>query len=445
MIRDMTAGSPARTMVSFALPMILGNLFQQFYNIVDLIVVGNFVGASALAAVGASGSATFLFIALSTGGAAGCTVVISQFFGSHRMSETKSAVYTTLISMTATGALLAFTGLIFGDGILWLMGTPQELFSDASVYLKIYTLALLFMFLYNGVTASFNALGDSRTPLFLLVFTSGLNIALDLLFVVRFGLAVPGVAWATLISQAFAAFAGLTILLSRLRDIKLPDRPPLFSAALFRKIYRIALPSMIQQSIVSMGFIFVQTLVNRYGPVLMAGYTAATKIDNIAILPMLNVGNALSAFTAQNMGAGKYERIGRGVRAASLMSSTIALALTAAIFLFGREFLGFFVDSEANAAVIEVGMDYLRAVSAFYIMMGMSNIFASVLRGAGDMSAFTFCTLTNFGLRIVMAYALAAKIGPAAIWWSLPIGWAAGLALAAARYAGGKWRLKGLI
>ena len=160
---------------------------------------------------------------------------------------------------------------------------------------------------------------------------------------------------------------------------------------------------------------------------------------------MLNVGNALSAFTAQNMGAGKYERIGRGVRAASLMSSTIALALTAAIFLFGREFLGFFVDSEANAAVIEVGMDYLRAVSAFYIMMGMSNIFASVLRGAGDMSAFTFCTLTNFGLRIVMAYALAAKIGPAAIWWSLPIGWAAGLALAAARYAGGKWRLKGLI
>ena len=445
MIRDMTAGSPARTMVSFALPMILGNLFQQFYNIVDLIVVGNFVGASALAAVGASGSATFLFIALSTGGAAGCTVVISQFFGSHRMSETKSAVYTTLISMTATGALLAFTGLIFGDGILRLMGTPQELFSDASAYLKIYTLALLFMFLYNGVTASFNALGDSRTPLFLLVFTSGLNIALDLLFVVRFSLAVPGVAWATLISQAFAAFAGLTILLSRIRDIRLQDRPALFSAALFRKIYRIALPSMIQQSIVSMGFIFVQTLVNRYGPVLMAGYTAATKIDNIAILPMLNVGNALSAFTAQNMGAGKYERIGRGVRAASLMSSTIALALTAAIFLFGREFLGFFVDSEANAAVIEVGMDYLRAVSAFYIMMGMSNIFASVLRGAGDMSAFTFCTLTNFGPRIVMAYALAAKIGPAAIWWSLPIGWAAGLALAAARYAGGKRRLKGLI
>ncbi len=445
MIRDMTAGSPAKTMVSFALPMILGNLFQQFYNIMDLIVVGNFVGASALAAVGASGSATFLFIALSTGGAAGCTVMISQFFGSHRMSETKSAVYTTLISMTATGALLALSGLVFGDGILRLMGTPLELFSDASVYLKIYTLALLFMFLYNGVTASFNALGDSRTPLFLLVFTSVLNIALDLLFVIRFGLAVPGVAWATLISQAFAAFAGLTILLSQLRDIRLQDRPAIFSAALFRKIYRIALPSMIQQSIVSMGFIFVQTLVNRYGPVLMAGYTAATKIDNIAILPMLNVGNALSAFTAQNMGAGKYERIGRGVRAASLMSSTIALALTAAIFLFGREFLGFFVDAEANAAVIGVGMDYLRAVSAFYIMMGMSNIFASVLRGAGDMSAFTFCTLTNFGLRIVMAYALAAKIGPAAIWWSLPIGWAAGLALAAARYAGGKWRLKGLI
>ncbi|MCD8163682.1 MAG: MATE family efflux transporter [Synergistaceae bacterium] len=445
MIRDMTAGSPAKTMVSFALPMILGNLFQQFYNIVDLIVAGNFVGASALAAVGASGSATFLFIALSTGGAAGCTVVISQFFGSHRMSETKSAVYTTLISMTATGALLALSGLVFGDGILRLMGTPLELFSDASVYLKIYTLALLFMFLYNGVTASFNALGDRRTPLFLLVFTSVLNIALDLLFVIRFGLAVPGVAWATLISQAFAAFAWLTILLSRLRDIRLQDRPAIFSAALFRKIYRIALPSMIQQSIVSMGFIFVQTIVNRYGPVLMAGYTAATKIDNIAILPMLNVGNALSAFTAQNMVAGKYERIGRGVRAASLMYSTIALALTAAIFLFGREFLGFFVDAEANAAVIWVGMDYLRAVSAFYIMMGMSNIFASVLRGAGDMSAFTFCTLTNFGLRIVMAYALAAKIGPAAIWWSLPIGWAAGLALAAARYAGGKWRLKGLI
>ncbi len=445
MIRDMTAGSPAKIMVSFALPMILGNLFQQFYNIVDLIVVGNFVGAAALAAVGTSGSATFLFVALSTGGAAGCTVVISQFFGSGRMSDTKSAVYTTVISMSVAGAALAAAGLASGGFILRLMGTPADLFADASAYLKIYTLALPFMFLYNGAMASFNALGDSRTPLFLLVFTSALNIALDLLFVVRFGFAVPGVAWATLLSQAFAASAGLAILLARLREIKLAERPPLFSWPLFGKIRRIALPSMIQQSIVSMGFIFVQALVNRYGAVFMAGYTAATKIDNIAILPMLNVGNALSAFTAQNMGAGKFERIAKGVKAASFMSSAIALALTAAIFLFGREFLGFFVDPEANAAVIAAGMDYLHAVSAFYIIMGMSNIFASVLRGAGDMDAFMFCTLTNFGLRIVMAYALAAKLGPAAIWWSLPIGWGAGLALAAARYAGGRWRAKGLV
>lgn len=444
MVRDMTQGNPTRSLLAFALPLILGNFFQQLYSVVDTVVVGKFVGSSALAAVGASGAATFLFVALATGGGAGCTVVISQLFGARRMADMKSSAYTALLSMAGLGAVFSAVGLLWGGQVLRLMRTPAEVLPDALSYLRLYCVAVLFMFLYNAVTAAFNALGDSRTPLMLLLLASGVNVILDLLFVLRFSLGVTGVAVATLIAQCASSLAGLALLLYRLRRIE-TGPCALFSPARLATVCRVALPSMIQQSIVSLGFLFVQALVNRYGPIMMAGYTAATKIDNLALLPMMNVGNALSAFTAQNIGADRPERIPYGLRAACGLAAGIGLGLTGVLLLFGRQLMGFFVDPSVDAAVVDVGLEYLRAVSAFYFVMGILNNFYGLLRGAGDMAAFLLCTLSNFGVRIAGAYLLSALVGPSAIWWALPLGWFAGLVPSAARYLSGAWKGRSLV
>ena len=292
--------------------MILGNVFQQLYNIVDSVVVGNFVGSDALAAVGASYPVTFLFIAVATGASIGCSVVISQFYGAKRITEMKSSVFTALTSMMTLSALLLLAGLLLARPLLLLMRTPGDIFSDADAYLRIYVAAAPFLFLYNTSTAAFNALGDSRTPLWLLMLSSVTNIFLDLLFVIRFGMGVPGVAWATLIAQALASLLAFFVLLRRLRRMPCEGKPRVFECERLRHICRVAVPSIIQQSIVSFGALFVQALVNGYGSDVIAGYTAATKIDSIAIMPMLNVGNAVSSFTAQNIGAGEARAGGEG-------------------------------------------------------------------------------------------------------------------------------------
>lgn len=445
MVRDMTVGSPSKIIIGFALPMIFGNIFQQLYNIVDSVVVGNFVGPDALAAVGAAYPFTFLFIAFATGAAIGCSVVISQFYGAGRYVEMKSSAFTALTSMAAASILLMIVGFPLCGPVLRLMETPADIYAAARDYLRIYVLSVIFMFLYNTATAAFNALGDSRTPLYLLAFSSVLNIGLDLLFVIRYAMGVAGVAWATLIAQAAASLLALSILMRRLRAIKCEGRPRLFEAARLRHICRIAVPSVIQQSIVSMGILFVQTLVNRYGPAVIAGYTAATKIDSIAIMPMLNVGNAVSSFTAQNIGAGKPERVRRGIRTAILLTVVIGGLTTFVLWLFGAQFVGLFVDTASNADVIRAGVEYLTVVSVFYAVMGVMCDFNGALRGAGDMRVFMASTLLNFVTRVTMAYLLAAVMGEAAIWWSIPMGWIVGLLISGIRFFTGGWKNKSIV
>ncbi len=442
MIRDMTQGSPSKIMIFFTIPIILGNLFQQLYNIVDSVVVGNYVGPDALAAVGASSSITFLFIAIATGSSIGCSVVISQFFGAKRMAQMKTAVFTALTSVVLLSLIMTVIGLLMSGSILRWMSTPAEIMGEADIYLRVYLMGLGFMFLYNICTAAFNALGDSRTPLYFLIFSSITNIVLDLLFVIRFHAGVAGVAWATLISQGIASLLALLVLLLRLHKIISEENSRVFDGAMLAHIGRVAIPSIIQQSIVSFGVVFVQALVNRYGTNVVAGYTAATKIDSIAIMPMVNIGNAVSAFTAQNIGARKPERVKKGLRAALFMVFIIGGLLTASLYLFGGSFVGLFVDIETNREVISVGIEYLRVVGTFYVLMGSMASFNGVLRGSGDMRMFMFCTLANFFCRVASAYALSALIGVAAIWWSIPLGWLVGLLLAGGRFLGGSWKCK---
>lgn len=443
--QDMTTGSPGRKLFAFAVPMVVGNLFQQLYNIVDSIIVGKFIGPPALAAVGASTSITFLFVAVATGLSIGSSVVISQYFGARRYAQMKTAVSTILISAFVLSFVLMLVGVVASVPILRFMNTPGKVLKDAASYLRIYFYGLVFLFCYNMLTAVFNALGDSKKPLYFLIFTSFLNIGLDLLFVVGFSMGVAGAALATTISQGVSAVVSFGVLFYKLRRMDTEEKTERFDVPILKTTCRIAIPSMLQQSIVSIGMICVQALVNSYGETVMAGYTAATKIDSIAIMPMVNVGSAMSTFTAQNIGAERPERVKKGIRAALAMTAGIALTVTAILFLFGDLFIGFFVSKGSGAGVIAVGVEYLRVVSVFYVVMGTMNSFNGILRGAGDVRVFMASTLCNFSCRVAFAYSLSRFIGQHAIWWAIPIGWFFGLLVSFFRYRTGKWKEKSLI
>jgi putative MATE family efflux protein len=445
MVKDMTVGNPGKTLFLFAVPMVLGNIFQQFYNIVDSVVVGKFVGADALAAVGASSSITFLFIAMATGLSIGSSVVISQLFGANQIAKMKTAIFTVIISTLVLSTFLMILGLAINKNILLFLNTPNNILNNAQAYLQIYFYSLIFLFLYNILNAVFNALGDSRTPLYFLMFSAILNIVLDLLLVIVFGLGVAGVALATLIAQGVSVVLSGIWLYRRISIFEVEEPVSIFDLQTFKKVCIIAIPSMIQQSIVSIGMLLVQRLVNGYGSIVVAGYTAATKIDNIAIMPMVNVGSAVSTFVAQNIGAKKSERIKSGYRAGLLMVISIGVLIAVILYLFVNQLVSSFVDKDTNKDVIAVGVEYLKVVSIFYFAMGMMNVTNGVLRGAGDMKIFMTSTFINLGTRVVLAYILSGIIGKSGIWWAIPTGWFAGFLTAFLRYRSGRWKNKGLL
>lgn len=449
MKQDMIRGKPALSLILFAVPMVVGNLFQQFYNIVDSIVVGNFVGEDALAAVGASYSVTMLFIAVATGAGIGCSVIISQLYGAHRIRKMKTAITTALISFTILSLLFSVLGLLTHRQLLKLMGTPQNIFDLGSVYLKIYFLGLFFLFLYNIQNSIFNALGESRIPLYFLIFSSVVNIALDLIFVINLKMGVSGVAWATLIAQGISAILSFVFLIKKLSLI-VPDESDTvpvrhFSLDSLKNMCRVAIPSTIQQSIVSVGLLLVQIVINQYGSSVIAGYTAATKIDSMAIMPMISVGNAVSTFTAQNIGADKPDRIRQGYRAGLAMIALISLTITALLYLFGDTFINAFLNSEDSRGAIATGVEYLRVVSMFYLVMGFMNVTNGVLRGSGDVKIFMASTLCNFSTRVILAFSLSLLIYQKAVWWSIPIGWSVGCLISFLRFRSGKWKSKSLL
>lgn len=436
---SMTEGSPARVLIAFAVPMILGNMFQQFYNLVDSMIVGKLVGADALAAVGASNAITMLFVMVAIGTGIGCSVVISQLFGANKLSEMKSAISTALISILVFSLVLTVAGRLFSKGILTLMGTPEDIFGQAQEYLNIYFYGFFFLFLYNAFSAVFNALGDSRKPLYFLIFSSVLNIGLDILFVGSFRLGVAGAAWATLIAQAVSAALSFGVLSYKLARMQ-TESYRRFDGELLVSMTRTAIPTIVQQSMVSIGMLLIQSVVNRFGSIFLAGYTAAVRIDNMAIVPMVNAGNAVSTFVAQNMGAQKPERAKQGYHAGLVMAMGIGVLIGVLIFFFGDVFIASFMDAETDAASIAVGVQYIGVVSMFYFVMGAMNVTNAVLRGAGDMGWFMGITLVNLATRVLLTYLFADATGGMIIMWANPIGWTVGLVLSFVRYRQGAWK-----
>lgn len=449
---NMTEGAPARKLFFFAAPMILGNLFQQLYNMADSVIVGQFAGVDALAAVGASYALTTVFVMLAIGGGNGSAVVTAQYLGAKKYRELKTSVSTALTAFLVLGILVAVAGY-FGSGmILTVLKTPENILEMAQQYLNIYFVGLPFLFLYNVLASMFNALGDSKTPLYLLIFSSVVNVGLDIWFVAGFSMGVAGVAVATVIAQGTAAVISFLLLLRKLRDYEVPDDGAykaggrkLFDADMLAHMVKMAIPTMLQQSIVSVGMLLVQSVINRFGSDVLAGYTAAGRIESICIVPMIAAGNAVATFTAQNVGAGKHERVREGYRSAYGMVFGFAAVICIAVLLSRKALIGVFLDGTESTAAYETGISYLSFIAFFYVLIGLKAITDGVLRGSGDVGVFMAANLINLSIRVAAANLLAPVLGAAAVWYAEPMGWAVNYLISFLRYKSGKWSTKKLI
>lgn len=444
MITDMTQGRPGTVLWKFTLPMLGSIVFQQLYTIADSVIAGRFIGEDALAAVGASYPITMLFMAVAVGTNVGCSVVISQLFGAKEMRDMKLAVHTSFLASLAIGIFLTVGGLLLGVPLLKLLQTPDNIFDDAFTYLWIYILGFLFLFVYNISTGIFTALGDSRTPFYFLLGSSAANVGLDLLFVAGFDMGVAGVAWATFLAQGAAALLAAAALFRRLRGIETADKPGWFSKIMLMRILRLAVPSILQQSFVSVGNLFIQGLVNGFGSSVIAGYSAAVKLNTFAVTSFNTMSNALSSYTAQNIGAKQPERVSKGFHAGLLLALCVAVPFMLAYLVFGAQMTGLFLQ-EDSAVALETGVLFLRVVAPFYVFVMLKLLSDGVLRGAGAVRCFTASTFTDLILRVVLAFVLTPFFGSAGIWMSWPVGWVLSTALAYGFYRSGFWKRASLV
>lgn len=423
MEKDLTVGKPSKVLWQFCLPLFGSVIFQQLYNIADSFVAGKFINNDALASVGNSYEITLIFIAFAFGMNIGCSVVTSRLYGEKNLSEMKTAVYTTLISCGFLCIALMTCGWIWGGDLLRLINTPESLFADSKTYLDIYILSLPFVFYYNVATGIFSALGDSKTPFIFLACSSIANIGMDILFVAAFNMGVPGVAWATLLCQGISCVLAVGVVFKRFGKIKTEAKSKLFSAKLLKKIAVIAIPSTLQQSFVSVGNIILQGVINGFGEDVMAGYSAAIKLNNMVVTSLVTIGNGISNYTAQNLGARKFDRIKSGFKSGVFMVWAISVPLSLIYFIFGRSLVYIFLDSPTGAAV-DVGAMFLTIVAPFYITVATKLAADGILRGAGLMVRFMTGTFADLVIRVGLAIILAqTSLGSTGIWLSWPIGW----------------------
>lgn len=422
MNKDLTVGNPQTVLWKFCLPMFGSILFQQLYNIADSLVAGKFIGENALAAVGNSYNVTLVFIAFAFGCNIGCSVIVSQLFGAKEYAKMKTAVYTALIASAVICAVLMLTGFLCCDLLLVQMKTQPEIMADSALYMDIYILGLPFLFFYNIATGIFSALGDSKTPFYFLAFSSTSNIAVDILFVKSFHLGIAGIAWATFLCQGISCVLSILLILKRLYHIKTDKKAGLFSFALLKKLAVIAVPSILQQSFISVGNIFIQSVINSFGISVTAGYSAAVKLNNLVITSFTTLGNGVSNFTAQNIGAGIPERVKSGRRAGLKLVWCLCVPIVLCYVVFGKELLLLFMDSTSTEALL-TGRQFLWILSPFYFVVSAKLVTDGVLRGAGAMKPFMAATFTDLILRVVLAYIFSAMFGVIGIWCAWPIGW----------------------
>ena len=458
-MKNLTEGNVFNHILKFSLPMLLGSVFQQLYNVVDSVIVGHFIGNSALAAVGASFPVIFVLISMIIGVTMGMSVVISQYYGAKDLGSVRKAIDSMMIFIIVAGLSVGTIGFFLAEHIFTLLNFPAEVISDASLYFKIFISGIIFMFGYNGVSAILRGLGDSKTPLYFLILATLLNIVLDLLFVLGFGWGIWSVSLATIISQA-AAFIGLIVYLNKRHSfIKIKLKTLEFDRDIFKKSVKIGLPGGIQQTIVGVSGAMLTSIVGSFGTETVAGFAVAIRLDSFAIMPAMNISIALTSFVGQNIGAGKIDRIKHGYNSALALSCGISFVIGLIFLFFSRSLVAFFTP---DPAVQEVGSQFLKTCSMFYIFISAMFMTNGVLRGAGDAIVPMMNTaIALLFIRVPVAYFLSKSyisfnlygenvvlwkgLGSKGIWWGSPVSWVIGFLLAYTYYRKGNWKNKSVI
>jgi len=423
--------------------MLLGNVFQQLYNIVDSIIVGNYIGKQALAAVGASFPIIFLLISLIVGFSIGGTILISQYFGAKQYNQVRKAVDTLNIVLLVTAIFIGISGFIFAKNIFQLIALPSDVINKAVKYLQIYLTGLPFAFGFYGISAVLRGVGDSKTPLIFLIISTLVNIILDAFFVIILKTGIEGVAIATVISQFIALLSAIIWLHYRNNLLSFRIKGLVFDTSIFKKSIKVGLPSGMQQVAVSLGMMMIMVIVNKFETDVIAGYSSAMRIDSLAILPAMMFSTAFSTFAGQNIGAGKLLRVRSGYISTLIMSSIVSILISIFIINFANELMSLFTN---DAKVINIGYNYLLIVGSFYIIFSFMFTTQAVMRGAGDtLVPMIFTIISLWLIRIPLAYILSKKIGETGIWWSMPIAWSVGATLSFAYYLSGRWKNKKLL
>lgn len=441
----MTQGNEAKLILLFTLPVMAGNFLQQLYNTMDSIIVGQYLGEASLSAVGTCASLTMLFIALSTGLSSGGGVMIAQYYGAKRMDDLRRSVSTILIMLVVIGLALSAFGSIFARALLdHVLSVPAELLDEATVYLSIYCLGLVFQCTYNSISYILRSIGDSRATLIFLLISSVVNIMLDLLFVLYFNWGVGGAAAATVIAQAVSAVCSVIYMWRKYEFMRFSRKDFVYDPEKGRMALRLGIPTTIQQCIVSFGNILIQRIVNYCGTAAMAAFVASARIENYIFVPIMGFNIGMSTFTGQNVGAGKLDRVRSGLKKTMLMSAVCCLLMSSLAMLFASPLVSLFgVEGEA----LQLGIDHVRFVSPFYIIFAMYFCFGGVLNGSGDVRVSAMVTTSTLFVRIISSYILSYGLGLGfvGVYVAVPIGWAAALLIGGLRYRSGKWKTKAIV
>ncbi|MBU8893952.1 MAG: MATE family efflux transporter [Bacteroidales bacterium] len=442
-MNDLTTGKAGSLILKFALPMLLGNVFQQLYNIVDSIIVGNFIGKEALAAVGASFPIIFAFLSLIIGIASGSTIVIAQYFGAKDIEKVKRTINTLFIFLFFASIVISIVGIIFSEDIFRLLKLPEEIIPQATTYFNIFIGGVIVSFGFNGTSAILRGLGDSKTPLYFLIISTIINIGLDLLFVLVFKWGIAGVAIASVMAQGGAFLTAIIYLNRTHKIVRFSFKGLAFDKEIFKKSVRIGLPTGIQQTFVALGMTALIGIVNTFGTNVIAAYSVVMRISSLASLPAMNFAAALSTFVGQNIGAKKIERVRSGFISTLKMSSLMSITVSAFVLLGSGFLMNLFTN---DSEVIRIGKEYLMIVGGFYVIFSAMFSISGVMRGAGDTLVPMFISLISLWIiRIPGAWLLSREFGEAGIWWSMPIGWFVGFTLSYIYYLTGNWKKKVII
>lgn len=442
-MKDLTQGKETRLIWRFALPMLIGNVFQQLYQVADSVIVGNIIGKAALASVGATTPIIFSLVALIIGISSGFGIIISQYFGANQIEKVKRTISTMFIFLGVLSLIMSILGIVFSVHILNIIKLPPSLVSDASMYMNIFFAGIIGMFGYNAISSILRGLGDSKTPLYFLIISTITNIGLDLLFIMYFDWGVAGAALATVISTT-GAFVTAAFYLNKTHEvINLKTLHFVFDKKIFYEGVRIGLPSGLQQTAVGLGMMALFGIVNQFGTDVIAAYTIGSRIDSFISLPAMALSAALANFTGQNLGAGHIKRIRKGLKATLGIGFLFCIATVSLIILFREDLVSLF---NKDVEVIRIGSEYLTIVNLFYLFFMIMFILNGVLRGAGATLIPMFITVLSLWLiRIPIASILSKQIGEIGIWWAIPIAWTIGMLGAFIYYISGKWKQKGVV